>query len=107
MSSLKTNAGQEVRKTIEFDSLPDSLISSANVETIDDKMVLELLGQLLITASQSHRTFLEQQEEFARDLMLRISDSPRVVESELLEAYQRIIASFSRLVEAIGDYPGS
>ena len=107
MSSLKPNACHEVRETIEFDSLPDSLISRANVETIDDKMVLELLGQLLITASQSHRTFLKQQEQFVRDLMLRIPDSPRVVESELLEVYQKIKASFSRLVEAIGDHPES
>jgi hypothetical protein len=35
--------------------------------------------------------------------MQRIADNPRSVEAELANTYQQIKASFSRLVEAIGD----
>jgi hypothetical protein len=92
------------RDTVEFDSLPvQPLVDQSAKETIDEKLVLELLGQLLLTASQSHRTFLEQQEQSVRELMQRIPDSPRIVETELAKVYQQIRASFSRFVEAIGD----
>jgi hypothetical protein len=103
----KTTEGSGVRETVEFDSLPTHLTDISNRETVDDKMVLELLAQLLLAASQSHRTFLEQQEQCVRELIQRIPDNPRIVESELIKVYQQIKQSFSRLVEAIGDHPVS
>ena len=105
MSQSKVTERDAVRETVEFDGLPVQLTDAANKETVDDKMVLELLGQLLLTASQSHRTFLEHQELCVRELMQQIPDRPRFVESELAKVYQQIRASFSRLVEAIGDHP--
>jgi hypothetical protein len=107
VSPVKATERDVVRETVEFDSLPVQQIDESNKDTVDEKMVLELLGQLLLTASQSHRTFLEQQEQCVRELMQRIPDSPRVVESELAKVYQQIKASFSRLVEAIGDHPAN
>jgi hypothetical protein len=107
-----SNARQEkTRETVEFDTLssvPDFSIlpvDEANKETVDEKLVIELLGQLLLAASRSHRTFLEQQELQVRQLIERIPENPRQVESELARVYQEIRASFSRLVEAIGDHP--
>jgi hypothetical protein len=94
---------EAARETVEFDSLTLPPVDQSTKETVDEKMVLELLGQLLLTASQSHRAFLEQQEQSVRELMLRIPDNPRSVETELANIYQQIKASFSRLVEAIGD----
>jgi hypothetical protein len=99
-STAKRDAAHE---TVEFDSLPVELIDQSTKETVDEKLVLELLGQLLLTASQSHRTFLEEQEKSVRELMQKIPDSPRTVEAELAKVYQQIRASFARLVEAIGD----
>ena len=104
MSQLNVTESDESRETVEFDKLPAQFTDEANKETVDDKMVLELLGQLLLTASQSHRTFLEQQECRVRELMQRIPDNPQSVESELAKVYQQIRASFSRLVDAIGDH---
>jgi hypothetical protein len=77
----------------------------ASKETVDEKLVIELLGQLLLAASRSHRTFLEQQELQVRQLIEKIPENPRQVEMELAKIYQEIRASFSRLVEAIGDHP--
>lgn len=94
---------EAARETVEFDSLPVQPVDQSTKETVDEKMVLELLGQLLLTASQSHRAFLEQQEQSVRQLMQRIADNPRSVEAELANTYQQIKASFTRLVEAIGD----
>jgi hypothetical protein len=102
---LKDTEHEGVRETVEFNSLPVQQTDESTKETVDEKMVLELLGQLLLTASQAHRTFLEQQEQCVRELMQRIPDSPRLVESELTKVYQQIKASFSRLAEAIGDHP--
>jgi hypothetical protein len=104
---IKATERDVVRETVEFDSLPVQVSDESTKETVDEKMVLALLGQLLLTASQSHRTFLEQQEQCVRELMQRIPDSPHLVESELAKVYQRIKASFTRLVEAIGDHPAS
>jgi hypothetical protein len=98
-----TTKREAARETVEFDSLPLQPIDQSTKETVDEKMVLELLGQLLLTASQAHRAFLEQQEQSVRQLMQRIADNPRSVEAELANTYQQIKASFSRLVEAIGD----
>ena len=105
MPQSKATERDGARETIEFTSFPPQLTDQANKETVDDKMVLELLGQLLLTASQSHREFLQQQEDSVRDLMKRIPDNPQFVESELAKVYQQVRVSFSRLVEAIGDYP--
>jgi hypothetical protein len=108
VSQLKVSEVDGVRETVEFTKFPANLAQSvdeASKDTVDDKMVIELLGQLLLTASQSHRTFLEQQEHRVRELMQRIPDSPRFVEAELVKVYQQIRASFTRLVEAIGDHP--
>jgi hypothetical protein len=105
VSQLKVTEDDGVRETVEFNKFPDQLTDEASKETVDDKMVIELLAQLLLTASQSHRTFLEQQELRVRELMQRIPDNPLFVESELVKVYQQIRASFSRLVEAIGDHP--
>jgi hypothetical protein len=105
MSSFKTVEGQSARETVEFDALPADWADPATRETVDDKMVIELLSQLLLSASQTHRTFLEQQEQLVRELMKRIPENPRLVESELLKVYQQIKASFTRLSEAIGDLP--
>jgi hypothetical protein len=102
--SIKATERESVRETVEFDSLPPQPTEASSKETVDDKMVIELLGQLLLTASQSHRTFLEEQERHVGELMQRIPDNPRVVESELAKVYQQIRASFARLVEAIGDH---
>jgi hypothetical protein len=107
VTSFKAVETEAIRETVEFDSLPAQLTDPSNKETVDDKLVLELLGQLLLTASQSHRTFLEQQEQCVRELMQRIPDNPRAVESELAKVYQQIKASFARLVEAIGDHTAS
>ncbi len=107
MSSVKATERDIVRETVEFDSLPVQLIDQSTKETVDEKMVLELLGQLLLSSMQSHRIFLEQQEQHVRELLQRIPDSPRLVDAELAEVYQQIKASFSRLVEAIGDHPAS
>ena len=104
MSQSKATERDGVRETVEFTSLPVQPTDEANKETLDDKMIIELLGQLLLTASQSHRTFLEQQEHNVRELMQQIPDNPRFVESELAKVYQQIRASFSRLAEAIGDH---
>jgi hypothetical protein len=101
--STTTTKRDVARETVEFDSLTIQPVDQSTKETVDEKMVLELLGQLLLTASQSHRAFLEQQEHSVRELMQRISDNPRSVEAELANIYQQIKASFSRLVEAIGD----
>ena len=98
-----TTKRDAARETVEFDSLPLQPADQSTKETVDEKMVIELLGQLLLTASQSHRAFLEQQELSVRQLMQRIPDNPRAVEAELANIYQQIKASFSRLVEAIGD----
>jgi hypothetical protein len=92
------------RDTVEFGSLPVQFTDDSTKETVDEKMVIELLGQLLLTASQSHRNFLEQQEEHVRELMQRIRENPRQVEAELAKVYQQIKASFTRLAEAIGDH---
>jgi hypothetical protein len=105
VSPLNFTESEGIRETVEFDMLPAQPADQASKETVDDKMVLELLGQLLLTASQSHRTFLEQQERCVRSLLLRIPDEPVFVEAELAKVYQQIKASFSRLVEAIGDHP--
>jgi hypothetical protein len=102
LPSTTTTKRDVARETVEFDSTIQP-VDQATKETVDEKMVLELLGQLLLTASQSHRAFLEQQEQSVRELMQRISDNPRSVEAELANIYQQIKASFSRLVEAIGD----
>lgn len=83
MSQSKATERNGVRETIEFTSFLLPQTDEANKETVDDKMVLELLGQLLLAASQSHRIFLQQQEDSVRDLMKRIPDNPRFVESEL------------------------
>lgn len=107
MSSFHAVEGQGSRDTVEFDSLPSDWMDPANRETVDDKLVIELLSQLLLTASRTHRTFLEQQEQLVQELIDRIHDNPRIVEAELLKVYQQIKASFSRLVEAIGDLPHS
>jgi hypothetical protein len=72
---------------------------------VDDKLVIELLCQLLLNASQTHRMFLQEQERALLELIERIPENPRVVEAEVLKVYQQIKASFSRLVEAIGDHP--
>ncbi|HEX4413765.1 MAG TPA: hypothetical protein VH107_09065 [Lacipirellulaceae bacterium] len=104
MSSRTTTNREAGRDTVEFGSLPVQSSDQSTKETVDEKMVLELLGQLLLTASQSHRNFLEQQEKQVRELMQKIPHSPRLVESELAKVYQQIKASFSRLVEAIGDH---
>jgi hypothetical protein len=101
----KASERDVVRETVEFDSLPVQPIDQSTKETVDEKMVLELLGQLLLTAIQSHRVFLEEQEQRVRELMQRIPDNPRLVDAELAAVYQQIKASFSRLVEAIGDHP--
>ena len=95
---------EKSRETVEFDSLPNLSTDEANKETVDEKLVIELLGQLLLAASRSHRTFLEQQEAHVRLLIEKIAENPRHVESELARIYQEIRASFSRLVEAIGDH---
>ena len=105
MPPQKVTERDAVRETVEYNRLPAEITDEANKETVDDKMVIELLGQLLLTASQSHRTFLEQQEHCVRELMQRIPDNPQFVESEIVKVYQQIRASFSRLVEAIGDHP--
>ncbi len=105
MPQQKVTERDASRDTVEFDGLLPQLADEANKETVDDKMVIELLGQLLLTASQSHRTFLEQQENCVRELMQQIPHNPQVVEVELIKVYQQIRASFSRLAEAIGDHP--
>lgn len=105
MNSFKAVEGQNARETVEFDSLPSDWVDSSNRETVDDKLVIELLSQLLLTASQTHRTFLEEQERVVRELLTKIPENPRFVESELLKVYQQIRASFTRLVDAIGDLP--
>ena len=100
-----THARQEKnRDTVEFDSLPELPADEANKETVDEKLVIELLGQLLLAASRSHRTLLEQQEQLVHQLIEKIPENPRHVEAELARIYQEIRASFSRLVEAIGDH---
>ncbi len=93
------------RETVEFDSLPSQPTNEANKETVDEKLVIELLGQLLLAASRSHRTFLKQQEQQVRQLIEKIPENPQHVETELARIYQEIRASFSRLVEAIGEHP--
>lgn len=105
MSQQEATERESSRDTVEFDGLLPLLVDEANKETVDDKMVIELLGQLLLTASQSHRTFLEQQENCVRELMQQIPRNPQFVEAELIKVYQQIRASFSRLAEAIGDHP--
>jgi hypothetical protein len=107
VTSIKPAETEAVRETVEFDRLPAQLTDASTKETVDDKLVLELLGQLLLTASQSHRTFLEHQEKCVRELMQKIPDNPPAVEAELAKVYQQIKASFARLVEAIGDHPVS
>jgi hypothetical protein len=104
---VKTTERNAVRETVEFDSLPVQRIDPSTKETVDEKMVLELLGQLLLSAMQSHRVFLKSQEQRVRELIAKIPDSPRIVDAELAEVYQQIKASFSRLVEAIGDHPAT
>jgi hypothetical protein len=101
----KASERDVVRETVEFDCLPVQRIDQSTKETVDEKMVLELLGQLLLTAIQSHRVFLEEREQHVRELMQRIPENPRLVDAELAAVYQQIKASFSRLVEAIGDHP--
>jgi hypothetical protein len=105
VSPQKVTEPDAVRETVEFNKLPAQLTDEANKETVDEKMVIELLAQLLLTSSQSHRTFLEYQECYVRELMQRIPDNPQFVQAELVKVYQQIRASFSRLVEAIGDHP--
>lgn len=100
--SVNSEGGHD---TVEFDSLTLPLNGDALKDTVDEKLVIELLGQLLLTASQAHRTLLEEQENRVRSLMQRIADDPQSVEAELLKVYQDIKASFSRLVQAIGDHP--
>jgi hypothetical protein len=104
MLPIRATGGVEARETVDFDSLPAQLTNESSKETVNDKLVLQLLGQLLLTASQSHRTFLEQQARCVRELMQRVPDNRRVVETELAMVYQQLKASFSRLVEAIGDH---
>ena len=104
MLPAKATERETARETVEFDSLPVQPTNPSTKDTVDEKMVLELLGQLLLISSQSHRKFLEEQEQCVRELMQRIPDSPRVVEAELAKVYQQIKASFTRLVEAIGDH---
>lgn len=104
VSSRTTTDREAGRETVEFGSLPVQPADESTKETVDEKMVLELLGQLLLTSSQAHRTFLKQQEQYVSELMQKIPDDPRLVESELAKVYQQIKASFTRLVEAIGDH---
>lgn len=101
-SKLKPTEGN--RDTVEFDALPIQSDDLSSKVTVDDKLVIELIGQLLLTASQSHRTFLEQQERLVVELMHQIPEKPRLVEAELAKVYQQIRASFVRLAEAIGDH---
>lgn len=103
MTPFNAMTSEGARETVEFDSLPADWADPASRETVDDKMVIELLSQLLLTASQTHRTFLEEQERLVRELAKKIPENPRFVEAELLKVYQQIKASFTRLIEAIGD----
>jgi hypothetical protein len=104
MSQSNVKQAEVNRETIEFDGLPTQFNDPSSKETVDDKLVIELIGQLLLTASRSHRAFLEQQEHLVVELMQQIPANPRLVEAELAKVYQQIKASFIRLVEAIGDH---
>jgi len=104
MSLSKANKSEGNRDTVEFEAFPLQSDDSSSKDTVDDKLVIELIGQLLLTASQSHRTFLEQQERLVVELMHQIPEKPRFVEAELAKVYQQIRASFVRLAEAIGDH---
>jgi hypothetical protein len=105
MEPVSTDESDPTRETLEFSAPPAASSDQALKDTVDDKLVLELLGQLLITASQSHRSYLEKQEIYVSELVQRLPADARFVESELAKVYQDIKASFSRLVEAIGDDP--
>src|SRR4051794_1704506 len=88
VSPVKASERDVVRETVEFDNLPGELIDQSTRETVDEKMIVELLGELLLASMKSHRVFLGQQEERVRELMQRIPDSPRFVDAELAEVYQ-------------------
>ena len=105
MSQASIDKTESSRETLEFSISVAQFSGEATKDTIDVAMVVELLCQLLLTASLSHRTFLEQQENCVRDLMQRLPDDAQLVEAELAKVYHQIKASFNRLAEAIGDNP--